>query len=143
MIDGPDRDEGDSPQLSQRLDKWLWCARVAKTRTQASALVVGGKVRINRVKMLKPSQQVRCGDVVTISLGPRVKVLQICDLALRRGSAADAQRLFLDLSIVENPEPSSGSGQPLGLRGIASRIAGSGRPTKRDRRLTDRLKGDL
>lgn len=75
----------------QRIDQWLWFARVAKSRTLAQALIERGKVRINRLRIEKPSQQVKPGDVVTISLGPRVRVLEISAIGSRRGPAAEAE----------------------------------------------------
>ena len=121
---------------TQRLDKWLWCARVAKTRTQAAALVTAGKIRVNRIKTDKPAHVVRIGDVITASVGPRVRVLAIKGISERRGSPQIAKALFEDLTAptqLESASPMVSSGR---------RVAGTGRPTKRDRRLIDRLKGD-
>lgn len=132
------------PALTQRLDKWLWCARLAKTRTQAAALVTGGKIRVNRVKTDKPSHAVRAGYVITASLGPRVKVLKIVAIAERRGSADLARELFEDLTPPVD-QATDGRG-PRGADQFAGRTAarepGSGRPTKRERRQLDRLKDD-
>lgn len=132
---------------SQRLDKWLWCARVAKTRTQSAALVTAGKIRVNRIKTDKPSHLVRPGDVITASVGPRVRVLAVKGIAERRGSAEIAKSLFEDLTA---PQPPAGgdtankaSERVSPPPPPAERAPGSGRPTKRERRLTDRLKGDL
>lgn len=140
-----DADSADKPgppaAASQRLDKWLWCARLAKTRTQAAALVSGGKIRVNRVKTEKPAHAVRAGDVITASLGPKVRVLAVKAVGERRGSAEVARLLFDDLTAPANP---SGATPPLECAPPAGfRDSGSGRPTKRDRRLIDRLKGDL
>ena len=127
---------------SQRLDKWLWCARLAKTRTQAAALVSGGKIRVNRIKTDKPAYMIKAGDVITASLGPRVRVLAIKAVGDRRGSAELARLLFDDLTA---PDPGNGSAQ-ASTRDLsapaARRDTGAGRPTKRDRRLLDRLKGE-
>ncbi|MBS0240693.1 MAG: RNA-binding S4 domain-containing protein [Proteobacteria bacterium] len=122
------------PAGSLRLDKWLWFARVVRTRTLAAGLVTDGRVRVNRERVLKPSQPVRAGDVITIAVGPRVRVLQVTGFGERRGSATDAQALFRDLSEAEpaNRPASAPSG----------RDQGAGRPTKRDRRAIDRLRGD-
>ena len=54
----------------QRVDQWLWFARVAKSRTLAQALIARGKVRINRNRLEKPSATVKPGDVLTLTLGP-------------------------------------------------------------------------
>lgn len=132
------------PALTQRLDKWLWCARLAKTRTQAAALVTGGKIRINRVKTDKPSHTVRAGDVITASLGPRVKVLKIVAIAERRGSADLARHLFEDLTppVSQTADVRGHLGTGTDPERPAARAPGSGRPTKRERRQLDRLKSD-
>lgn len=121
----------DARSDSQRIDKWMWFARVVKSRTLAAELVTEGKVRLNRVRVEKASQAVRPGDVLTIVLGPRVRILEVRAGGTRRGPAAEAQTLFADLT----PPPPPREDQPL----LAGRDAGSGRPTKRDRRLTDKL----
>ncbi|MDX2263380.1 MAG: RNA-binding S4 domain-containing protein [Hyphomicrobiales bacterium] len=81
----------------QRLDKWLWHARIIKSRTGAGKLIAEGKVRINRAKALKPSQSVKPGDVLTIVISGRVRVLQVRDVAPRRGPAAEAALLYEDV----------------------------------------------
>ena len=108
-----------------------------KSRTLAAGLVSDGRVRINRMKAEKPSQTVKIGDVLTITVGPRLRILRVVAIGLRRGPPAEAQTLYEDLS--PPPPPREEQGQTVLDE---SREAGSGRPTKRDRRLTDRLKGD-
>ena len=124
------------PQIgSQRIDKWLWFARVIKSRTLASELVTAGKVRINRARIEKPSHLVTAGDVLTIALGAHVRILKVRAPGTRRGPALEAQALFADLTPPPPPRD-----QALGDRSQqAGRDAGSGRPTKRDRRLIDKL----
>ena len=78
----------------QRLDKWLWFARVVKTREDAAALVESGHVRLNGQKTLKPGHAVRPGDALTIVLHARVRVLKITGLAQRRGPAEAARLLY-------------------------------------------------
>jgi ribosome-associated heat shock protein Hsp15 len=135
------------PAVTQRLDKWLWCARVAKTRTQAAALVSSGKVRVNRVKTDKPAHSVKVGDVITASVGPRVRVLAVKGIGERRGSADVARTLFDDLTAPASPaggDASKGQANEMASRGASGeRQPGAGRPTKRDRRLIDRLKGEV
>ena len=123
---------------TRRLDRWLWFARVVKSRTLAATLVEAGKVRINRLKVTKPSYAVKPGDVLTIILGPRVRILKIEAIGARRGPATEAQTLFEDLSPPMAPPTSAEN-----TAGKVDRTPGSGRPTKRERRVTDRLKGDL
>ena len=75
----------------QRLDKWLWFARVVKTREAAASLVESGHVRLNGQKTLKPGHDVKPGDVLTIVLNARVRVLHVEALAERRGPAEAAR----------------------------------------------------
>jgi len=122
----------------QRLDKWLWFARVVKTRTLAAALVTGGKVRLNRNRVDKPSQLVRVGDVITVAAHSRVRILKVLAPGLRRGSALAAQAIYEDLTPpVAKPVPEGGP-----EAAAPERPAGTGRPTKRDRRALDRLLRD-
>jgi ribosome-associated heat shock protein Hsp15 len=82
----------------QRLDKWLWHARVVRTRSAAAALVASGHVRVNAVKVETVSRAVRAGDVVTVALDRAVRVLKVTGFAERRGSADAARALFLELA---------------------------------------------
>jgi ribosome-associated heat shock protein Hsp15 len=83
---------------TQRIDKWLWFARIIKTRSLAAALVSHGKVRVNRHKIAKPSHPVSPGDVLTIALRGGVRVLKVLDPGTRRGPAAQARLLYEDLA---------------------------------------------
>jgi ribosome-associated heat shock protein Hsp15 len=115
----------------QRIDKWLWHARVVRTRSAAAALVDAGLVRVNSVRINAPSRPVRTGDVVTVALDGGVRVLKVTGYADRRGSAADARGLYEDIS----PAPPAAPAAKAGMR-----EAGTGRPTKRERRELDRLR---
>jgi ribosome-associated heat shock protein Hsp15 len=81
----------------QRLDKWLWHARLVKARTSAAALVEAGHVRVNGVRETSPGRVVKAGDVVTVGLDRSVRVLKIVGFAERRGDAASARVLYVDL----------------------------------------------
>jgi ribosome-associated heat shock protein Hsp15 len=81
----------------QRLDKWLWHARVVRARTSAAALVEAGHVRINGVREKAPGHSVKAGDVLTIGLDRTVRVLKIVGFAERRGDAQAARLLYDDL----------------------------------------------
>ena len=81
----------------QRLDKWLWHARVVKARASAAALVEAGHVRINGVREKAPGHSVKAGDVVTIGLDRTVRILRVVGFAERRGDAAAARVLYDDL----------------------------------------------
>jgi ribosome-associated heat shock protein Hsp15 len=137
-------DPGELERGAQRLDKWLWFARVTKSRTLAAGAVSDGKIKVNRIKAEKPSQTIKVGDVITSRVHKNVRVLRVAALGDRRGPASEAARLYEDLT-----PPPAGNTSP-GAKGIAGeasaqawggRLAGSGRPTKRERRLTDLLKG--
>jgi ribosome-associated heat shock protein Hsp15 len=124
---------------SQRVDQWLWFARITKSRTLAQDLISRGKVRLNREKIDKPSTLVKPGDVLTLVVGPTVRSLEIVGIGHRRGPAAEAQSLFLDHTPPKiRPEAADLVTQP---EQPAVRSEGSGRPTKRDRRQLDKLKG--
>ena len=84
-----------------RIDKWLWHARVLKTRTLAAKFVADGHVRLNGTRTLDPAKPVKPSDVLTIALERTVRVLKVVELGARRGPATEAQGLYEDLS----PEP--------------------------------------
>ena len=71
----------------QRIDKWLWHARVVRTRADAAALVAAGHVRVNGRRIDGPGRPVRAGDVLTVALDRTVRVLKVVAFAERRGSA--------------------------------------------------------
>jgi ribosome-associated heat shock protein Hsp15 len=81
----------------QRLDRWLWHARVVRTRSDAAALAASGHIRVNGRRIEAPGRAVAPGDVLTIALTRSVKVLKIVDLAARRGGAGEARRLYEEL----------------------------------------------
>jgi ribosome-associated heat shock protein Hsp15 len=82
----------------QRLDKWLWFARIVKSRTLAVQLVQDGKVRVNRTRAAKPAQSVRPDDVLTIVVRGNVQVLRVVAPGARRGPPAEARLLYELLS---------------------------------------------
>lgn len=82
----------------QRIDKWLFFARLVKSRSLAQKLVLAGAVRINREKILNVARLVRPGDVLTVAVAREVRVLRILDPGLRRGPAPEARKLYEDLA---------------------------------------------
>lgn len=82
----------------QRLDKWLWHARIVKTRSLAAQFVEQGRFRVNREKVTKPSHTVKTGEVITAAIFGHVRVLRITGFSERRGSSAEAQALYVDLT---------------------------------------------
>jgi len=90
---------------AQRLDKWLWFARVVKSRTRAAQLIEEGRVRLNRRKAAKASQTLRPGDVVTLALGGQLRILKVLAPGARRGPPAEARLLYAPLSPAGEPAP--------------------------------------
>jgi ribosome-associated heat shock protein Hsp15 len=121
----------------QRIDKWLWHARVVRTRSAAAALAVSGHVRINGQRVDGASRPVRLGDVVTVALDRSVRVLKVAGFAERRGPAEGVHLLVEDLTPAPAPGPPPAASAPA-----AKREPGAGRPTKRDRRAIAQLRGE-
>ncbi len=90
MADQEDRDW-------QRLDKWLWCARFMRARTDCAALVSQGSIRINRQATDKAHAKLRLGDVLTVPVRGQVRVVRVLALAARRGPPAEAVGLYEEL----------------------------------------------
>ena len=82
----------------QRIDRWLWHARLVRSRGAAAALADAGYVRVNGARIAAPSRQVRSGDVITVALDRSVRVLKVRGFVERRGAAATAQALYEDLT---------------------------------------------
>jgi ribosome-associated heat shock protein Hsp15 len=82
----------------ERLDKWLWHARVVRTRSDAADLVGSGHVRVNGARVRQPAHAVKAGDVLTVALDARVRLLRVEGFASRRGDARAAQALYMELS---------------------------------------------
>jgi ribosome-associated heat shock protein Hsp15 len=78
----------------QRLDKWLWCARFMRARTDCAALVALGSIRINRQATDKAHAKLRLGDVLTVPVRGDVRVVRVLALAARRGPPAEAMTLY-------------------------------------------------
>ncbi|HVZ09048.1 RNA-binding S4 domain-containing protein [Rhodopila sp.] len=92
----------------QRLDKWLWCARFMRQRSDCAALVTQGSIRINRQPTAKAHAKLRVGDVLTIPVRGDVRVIRIEALAVRRGPASEAALLYAEVS----DAPSTGCAAP-------------------------------
>ena len=120
---------------SIRLDKWLWYARFLKSRTMASHLCEDGRVRVNRRRINKAHALIRVGDVLTFPQAKKIRVVRVISLGQRRGPATEAITLYADLVPSASPKRAEPAETVSGLR-----VAGSGRPTKSDRRALDRLK---
>ena len=118
-----------------RIDKYLWCVRVFKSRTLAAEACDGGKIKIEG-KSVKPSRSVKAGEVITVRQGYIKRMLRIKDLLSKRVSAKVAGEYVEDITSPEEREK-----QELGkFVSYQSRYKGIGRPTKKDRRLLNKLK---
>jgi ribosome-associated heat shock protein Hsp15 len=115
----------------QRIDKWLFFARVAKSRSLAAKLVMAGRIRVNRGKVDLASYPVKPGDILTVALDRRILVYRILGCGVRRGPATEARTLYEDITPATEPAAAASPG----------REPGAGRPTKKERRALDRLNG--
>ena len=119
----------------QRLDKWLFFSRAIKSRTLAQKLIETGAVRVNSERTDRTDHKVGPGDVLTMTIHTRLMVWRILDAGTRRGPATEAALLYEDLSPPPVPREDA---SPI----HAGREPGSGRPTKKERRDTDRWLGE-
>jgi ribosome-associated heat shock protein Hsp15 len=131
---GPDGKALDAaPAERQRLDRFLFFSRAVKSRTLAQKLIEAGQVRVNSSRTLATDLRVGPGDVLTMTIHERLLVWRIISPGTRRGPASEAAGLYEDLSPPPLPR------QP-DLPPLIERPTGAGRPTKKERRLTDRLR---
>lgn len=124
------------PIRKERLDKFLFFARAIKSRTLAQKFIETGSVRVNSERTDRSDHKVGAGDVLTMSLHNRIVVWRIIDCGERRGPAPEAQGLYEDLSPPTLPKAELSPYEAA----IAPRNEGAGRPTKKERRDTDKLR---
>jgi ribosome-associated heat shock protein Hsp15 len=118
-----------------RVDKWLWCVRVFKTRSEAAEACRSGAVNVNGTEA-KPGRDVRPGDTITVRVGGGLtRTLRVVSLPRSRVGAKELPGLLADLTPPEEHERA----RQAQLDILAPRDRGAGRPTKRDRRETERL----
>jgi ribosome-associated heat shock protein Hsp15 len=122
------------PAQKLRIDKWLWHARFFKTRSLASKVVSGGKLRVNGQPISKPAYMVAALDVLTFPQADHVRVIKVLAMGERRGPAPEAWLLYEDL---DPPKP------PEEISEHIPRFDGKGRPTKKDRRALQQTRTDL
>lgn len=120
-----------------RIDKWLWCVRAFKTRSLAAEACKNGAVSVNGNEA-KPGRDVRAGDTVTFRQGILTRTLKVLTLPRTRVGAKELPALVTDLTPPEEYERA----RLAEIDVVAHRDRGAGRPTKRERRETDRLTGD-
>ncbi|HEY3688552.1 MAG TPA: RNA-binding S4 domain-containing protein [Streptosporangiaceae bacterium] len=116
-----------------RVDRWLWAVRLVKTRSEAAQACRGGHVRIND-RAAKPAMPVKNGDEIRVRLHGRDRVVEVAHVIEKRVGAPIAARCYADNS---PPAPAR-----LPMPTLPRRDPGAGRPTKRDRRRMDRLRGN-
>ncbi len=121
--------------MTVRVDKWLWSVRAFKTRTAAGAACTSGKVTVND-EPAKPATKVSVGDLVEARKGDRRLVYRVVELIEKRVGAARAAECYEDLS-----PPGPKKSDPVLTPPGGARARGMGRPTKRERRQIDRLRG--
>ena len=121
---------------SVRIDKWLWAVRLFKTRTMAAAACTGGKVRIND-QPVKPSREVRVGEIVQATTPALTKTVRVLALLEKRVGAKLVSEYFEDLTPASEYEKQ----REPNLQPFIFRKKGAGRPTKKDRRDIDGLMG--
>ena len=128
-------EEQSGGQARQRIDKWLFFARLRKSRSLAAKSVEAGDVRVNGAPVRQPAHLVRPGDTIVLSLDRHDMVVKVLLPGERRGPYEEARLLYDDLT----PPPPPRDERTLFAQ--ATRERGAGRPTKRERRETDRLLG--
>jgi len=118
-----------------RIDKWLWAARFFKTRALAADAVEAGRVQVNEVR-IKPAKTITVGDALDIRLGQYRFEVEVQALSAKRGSAPEAQKLYRE------SEASRAQREALAahLKAQPQPFTLKGRPTKRDRRVIERLR---
>lgn len=120
-----------------RVDKWLWAARFFKTRALAAEAVAGGRVEVGGHRV-KPGRDLRLGDVVRVRLGPYVHVVTVRSLSGRRGPAAEAAKLYEEDPAGRAERERLKEQHRLAAHAFAH---GEGKPTKKERRALDELRG--
>lgn len=121
-----------------RIDKWLWAARLFKTRSIAADAIKGGKVKINDTAV-KPSREVKEGEVIQVQIEQLHKVVQIKTLVKNRVSPKQVPEVYIDLTPAEEYERI----EFMHAYKTEWRDRGAGRPTKKERRMMEKLKDDM
>ncbi|MET0806006.1 MAG: S4 domain-containing protein [Lacisediminihabitans sp.] len=115
-----------------RVDSWVWAVRLAKTRSAATAACKAGHVQVNGERA-KPAQTVRVGDEVRLRTADAERTVRVVRLVVKRVGAVVAAECLVDLT----PPPPPKEERPT----TATRDRGAGRPTKRERRDLEKLRG--
>jgi ribosome-associated heat shock protein Hsp15 len=119
-----------------RLDKWLWCVRVFKTRAEATAACRAGKILIGELEA-KPGRDLHPGETVTVKVGIITRILKVLAHPRSRVGAKQLPAFMQDLT----PAAEYERAKQASLEHMLARARGQGRPTKKDRRDMGRLFG--
>ena len=128
----------DTEENIVRMDKWLWAARLFKTRSLAADAIKGGKVKVDG-NPVKPSREVKEGDVIQVQIDQLHKVVQVKTVIKNRVSAKQVPEVYNDLTPKEEYERI----EFMHAYKAEWRDRGAGRPTKKERRMIERMKDDL
>ena len=128
----------DNEENIVRMDKWLWAARLFKTRSLAADAIKGGKVKIDG-NPVKPSREVKEGDIIQVQIDQLHKIVEVKTVVKNRVSAKQVPEVYNDLTPKEEYE------RIEFMRAYKAewRDRGAGRPTKKERRLIERLKDEM
>ena len=121
-----------------RMDKWLWAARLFKTRSLAADAIKGGKVKVDD-NPVKPSREVKVGDVIQVQIEQLHKVVEVKTVVKNRVSPKQVPEVYNDLTPKEEYERI----EFMHAYKAEWRDRGAGRPTKKERRMIERLKDDM
>ena len=124
-----------SDNKSIRLDLYLFYIRIFKSRNLASKFINSNRLRVSDKVTQKPHKLISISDILTFTIHDRIKVLEVIDIPMRRGSYVDSLNYYNDISPVETKEEKEGRDPKLKF---VDRV---GRPTKLERRQTDKLMG--
>ena len=122
-----------------RIDKWLWAARFYKTRSLASDEIDKGRVQVNGA-VVKPAREVKAGDTVQLRIGSTIRTVLVQAVSDKRGPASIAALLFQETT--ESVQLRQQAAEQRRLAPEPALSLTQGRPTKRDRRDADKLRGD-
>ena len=121
-----------------RMDKWLWAARLFKTRSLAADAIKGGKVKVDG-NPVKPSREVKEGDIIQVQIEQLHKVVQVKTVIKNRVSAKQVPEVYNDLTPKEEYERI----EFMHAYKAEWRDRGAGRPTKKERRMIEKMKDDM
>ncbi|MBR3426890.1 MAG: RNA-binding S4 domain-containing protein [Bacteroidales bacterium] len=121
-----------------RMDKWLWAARLYKTRSLAADAIKGGKVKVDG-NLVKPSREVKEGDVILVQIDQLHKVVEVKTVIKNRVSAKQVPEIYNDLTPKEEYERI----EFMHAYKAEWRDRGTGRPTKKERRMIEKMKDDM